>query len=708
MTVVCRIHTCNSIAGRHFLAHVFGGLVCLAGASAFPQTTALPPQSEAIEEVIVTARKIDENVQDIPMSVQVLSSEVLETTDPTHFFELQYSIPGLVVNNLGLNGAGYSLRGIADQGGSSQSVATHLDGVYLGSSNLSLTRMFDLERIEVLKGPQGTLYGRNATGGSINLVTHRAEQEFSAALEAAYGTFDTGRAQGHVNLPLGNVALRLAFVTSDGDGFIRNSVDGRRFAEKDFQGLRASLGIPVSDRLQIDVMAQHVEDDGGVGELWLPNAFFLADPSDIRLTTVTLTNPFLELVTDHVGINLEYDFGKATLHAVTGYAQSEVNNIDDCAGLPVLSNCIRTLLPGRHRQLSQELRLASQGGVAVDWQVGLYAYDDDTARDYYQLIPARGPEPTLDNYTTGAETTYAVFGHAVWHPDRDWRVSAGLRLNREKHSLSRTGTGTNDSPTPVGTQRDWSNASWRLDLEHDLADDVLAYTGVSTGFKSGGISVESGAAVDTYDPEHLTAYEAGIKAAWPAQRTTLNAAVFYYDFRDLQVRTATVTDDGPVFETDNAARAEMYGLDGEGTVRLGEGVTVTGGVIWMPKREFVDYRNDLTGDTLSGNELTRAPEWTTSFALDWDVPLRHLGTGSVRLEYSYRSGFYYTTDNIDQFAQDGFSLLNLYVRFEAANGRWYTFVSGRNLGDEDYFNQVFLQASPGYPDTWEAGFGMLF
>jgi len=709
MTVAFVTHpycTASSLA-RRLLA--FCAPACLGfAAAAHGEAQAVAGDAGTIEEVIVTARKTEENVQDIPMSVQVLSADVLEVTDPTHFFDLQYSVPGLVVNNLGHNGAGFSLRGIADQGGSSLSVATHVDGVYLGSSNLSLARMFDLERVEILKGPQGTLYGRNATGGSLNLITKEPEQEFSAALEAAYGTFNTGRAQGHVNLPVGRAALRLAFVASEGDGYIRNSVDERRFAEKGFHGLRAALRIPVSDRLLVNVMAQHSADDGAVGDLWLPRPDLLVDPGDIRLTTVTLPNPFLDTETDFINVNAEYEFGPATLYSVTGYARSEVNNIDDCAGIPILAGCIRSLLPGRHRQLSQELRLAAEYGKAVDWQVGLYAYDDDSSRDYYQFTPVLNPLPTTDSYTTSGETTFAVFLHAIWRLAGGWRLSGGLRLNREDQWLSTFGTGADDSPTPVVAERDWSNESWRVDFEYVVSDDVLAYAGVSTGFKSGGIAIRDGNIPDSYDPEHLTAYEAGLKSDWRNGRMTLNGAFFYYDFRDLQVSTATVTDNDLIFETDNAARAEIYGIDAEGIVRVGDRFTASGGVIWMPKREFVEYRNDETGDTLAGNDLTRAPEWTATFAIDGTLPLGGFGNASARLEYAWRSGYFYTTDNNPRFSQDSFGLLNLYLRVEPTDGRWYAFASGRNLGDADYFNQVFLQASPGYPDTWEAGFGILF
>ena len=225
--------------------HPLAGLAAAGVLGAVPAFADDVREDEAgpLEEVIVTARKTEESAQRVPMSIQVLSAEFLDVTDPTHFFDLQNSVPGLVVNNLGLNGAGFSLRAVADQGGSSLAVATHLNGVYLGSSNLSTARLFDLERIEILKGPQGTLYGRNSTGGSINLITRAPEHGFSADIEAAYGSFETARVQGHVNVPFSRSALRLAFIASNGDGFIRNSVDDRRFAAKDFWGVRAAYRV---------------------------------------------------------------------------------------------------------------------------------------------------------------------------------------------------------------------------------------------------------------------------------------------------------------------------------------------------------------------------------------------------------------------------------------------------------------------------------
>ncbi|MGD8420291.1 MAG: TonB-dependent receptor [Gammaproteobacteria bacterium] len=679
-----------------------GGLLVL---SAFVIATA---RADLLDEIVVTARKTEESVQDIPMSVQILSGELLDTADLTRLFDLQFNVPGLVVNNLGMNGAGFALRGVADQGGSSLSVATHLNGVYLGTSNLAIARMFDLQRVEVLKGPQGTLYGRNSTGGSVNFVTRAPEEQLAAEIEAAHGSFDTTRVQGYVNIPFDKAALRIAYIGSEGGGFIGNSVDNRTFAEEDYWGLRASLLVNVNDKLRIDVVAQHVFDDGASGELWLPQPDNLADPSDIHLTTVTLEDPFLETSNDNASINIEFDLDFATLRSITGYAASEVRDRDDCAGLPILAGCIRSALPLRHDQWSEELQLVSSDSETVDWLVGAYLYHGNSWRNYYQLTPVFGPDPSYDYHSTSVESTRAVFAQATWHVAQSWSITGGYRLSNEAHDLSTIGTGTDDSPTLVKYEKDWSNDSWRIDVAWAVTNDILLYTGVSTGFKSGGITIREGGTQDGYDPEHLTAYETGVKSHWLNRRLRLNAAAYYYDFRDLQIATSTIAESGIIFETDNAARAEIYGIDMDASYRLSDQLNVTGGVVWSPQREFIEYRNDRTGDTLSGNKVTRAPEWTAVVAIDHDYNLRSGGKIATRLEYNYRSNFFYTTDNDSMFAQDAFGLLNLFLRFEPASEKWYVFASGRNLANADYFNSVFIQASPGYPDTFEAGFGYRF
>ncbi|UHQ20218.1 TonB-dependent receptor [Lysobacter sp. KIS68-7] len=664
-------------------------------------------EATTLDTIVVTARMRPENLQDVPMSVQTLSGDLLDELNLSSLYDLQFNIPGLVVNTTGLNGAGFSLRGISNQGGISLAVATHLNGVYQGASSLAIMRTFDMERVEVLKGPQGTLYGRNSTGGSINFITRPPADTLGAEVEAAYGTYATARAQGNVNVPFRSGAARIAFIASEGDGYIRNSVDERRFAENDFAGLRFSLGADLGDTTHIDVMVQRVEDNGASAELWTPSPSYLADPSDIRLTTVTLADPFLKTRDDNANVTLEFDLGAATLRAITGYARGDMRDRDDCSGLPFLQGCVRGAQPRRYRQWSEELQLLLPKRGAVDGVVGAYWSEDDLDDHLYQDIPLFAPEPITQSHGTERGRAAALFGQVNVHLSERWGVTAGARLSDEKNRSTLVGTGVTDSHVPLTGKAESNDLSWRLDLVHATTDNVRIYGGVSNGFKSGGLNETSNGTLEDFAPERLTAYEVGVKARGGNRPWRVEAAAFYYDFSDLQVDTAAIENGRLVFKVDNAARAEVYGIDANGEWRMFDRLALSGGVVWVPRREFVAFTS-AAGDTLSGNTLVRAPEWSTSAAVVYDQPLRGGAWFSARLEYNYRSDYFFTPDNAPAFRQDAFGLVNLYLNFEAAGGKWYGFVSGRNLTGADYFNQVFLQSSPGYPDTYEIGIGYRF
>jgi iron complex outermembrane receptor protein len=680
-------------------------LPLLAGAL-LPQA-AWSQEATTLDTIVVTARMRPEKLQDVPMSVQTLSGDLLDELNLSSLYDLQFNIPGLVVNTTGLNGAGFSLRGIANQGGISLAVATHVNGVYQGASSLAIMRTFDMERVEVLKGPQGTLYGRNATGGSINFITRRPADTLGAEVEAAYGTYATTRAQGNVNVPFHGGAARVAFIASEGDGYIRNSVDERRFAENDFAGLRFSLGADLGEATHVDVMVQRVEDNGATAELWTPSPGYLADPSDIRLTTVTLADPYLKMRDDNANVTLEFDLGAATLRAITGYARGNMRDRDDCSGLPFLQGCVRGVQPRRYRQWSEELQLLLPRHGAVDGLVGVYWFEDDLDDRLFQDIPRFAPEPITQSHGTEQGRAAALFGQMNVHLSERWGVTAGARLSDEKNRSTLVGTGVTDSHVPLTGKTESNDLSWRLDLVHAATDNVRIYGGVSTGFKSGGLNETSNGTLEDFAPERLTAYEVGVKARGADRPWRLEAAAFYYDFSDLQVDTAAFENGRLVFKVDNAARAEVYGIDATAEWRIFDRLTLSGGAVWVPKREFVEFAS-AAGETLAGNTLVRAPEWSTTTAVVYDQPLRGGGWISARLEYNYRSDYFFTPDNAPGFHQDAFGLLNLSLNFEAAGGKWYGFVSGRNLTGADYFNQVFLQSSPGYPDTYEIGVGYRF
>jgi len=684
------------------------GALCL-GSALVPAPPADAAEAVSLAEIVVSARKVEERLLDVPMSVTVLGTQALAEARLSHLFDLQFDVPGLVVNNIGLFGAGMSLRGVADQAGTGTAVATQVNGVSLGSAQLAIARLLDLDRIEVVKGPQGTLYGRNATGGSINIYTRPPASSAGAGVEASYGSFSTARVQGHADLPAAHATFGLAFIASDGDGYIRNSEDDRRFAEADYWALRASAGMRLGDAGRLDFMAQHGEDDGATGELWTPNPLFLANPRDIRLATVTLEDPFLDLENDLVTANLEYDFGRATLVSVTGYARDSVRNRDDCAGTDNLQGCIRGERDGRYSQWSQELRLHWSGPGPVDGLAGAYYFSSDRDSAFYLFRP--GPGYVTDSQLTFGQESSALFGQVSLDLGERWKLTGGLRLGRDQARATTVGTGITDSPTPLAFRQDASEDAWRLDVLYAASGRTRWFASVSTGYGSGGFAQTlRGDLLDEFAPEHLLAVETGIKSRSRGGRISLDAAAFHYDYADMQVVDMQEIGGLPIFGVDNAAKGEIYGIDASTVIRLNERLAISGGAVWLPKREFVDYVATLGNDQVdySGNRLVRAPEWSATFAIDGSIPLPGIGSLAARLEYDYRSSYYFSVDNDPAAFQGSFGLVNARVQLESQDGAWHVFALGRNLRDEDYFNQVLLQSSPGLPATWEIGAGLRF
>ena len=247
--------------------------------------------------------------------------------------------------------------------------------------------------------------------------------------------FDSARLQAHINVPADRFAARLAVTVADGDGFIRNSVDSRRFAEEDYVGARLSFRIQPGDATTIDIVAQQVEDDGAAGELWVPRKDYLLDPSDIRLTTVTLENPHLDTVNDIVSADVSFDIGATTLTSITGYAKGITRDLDDCAGTPQLVGCVRGYDPLSYEQLSQEIRLASSGN-SIDWLAGLYFLDADAFAD------ARGRL-----FRAGAELGQRLLEHRRRDRPRRLRTSDASRqraLERYRRASRQPRNGAHD------------------------------------------------------------------------------------------------------------------------------------------------------------------------------------------------------------------------------------------------------------------------
>ncbi|MEM7728316.1 MAG: TonB-dependent receptor [Pseudomonadota bacterium] len=660
------------------------------------------------DEVIVTARRTEENAQDVPISIDVLSGDFIDNANITRPFELQFNVPGLVINNFGA-GARFALRGVGDEGGSGLSVATHLNGVYLGSSNLAVSRMFDLQRVEVLKGPQGTLYGRNSTGGSINFFTARPGTTPGGEAEVAFGSFDTVRAEGHVDIPFERGGLRLAGAVSDGDGYVRNTADDRRFGEDDYWGLRGTLDYEFTDRLSASLMVQRIEDTGGRGQVYLPRPDFLPDPDDIRLTSITVPNIFQSVKSTNANLTVGYDFGPVQLQSITGFADNVERENRDCAGNPVLTGCQREVFPANYEQWSQEVQLSSYGNDRFDWLVGAFYFDGQGDDRFRLSIPALNPNgPLQNNRGETSEEAWALFGQGTVRMNDQFSVTGGLRYSEETRGVAETNL-IPAVPTTLRNERSFDDVTWRVDAEYTPQDNVLLYAGVSNGFKSGGVTVDRlpGGDFDEFGPEDLTAYEVGIKSDWLDRRLRFNGAGFYYDFKDLQVLTTTFTNNNIIGQIDNAAKVRIYGVELQTEADLTDRFQVSGGLVFMPEREFVDFQS-ADGTDLTGNVVSRAPKWTLTASATYTQPIGDWGDLSARAEINHRSQFFFLKENDPVQAQDAFTLANAFLRFDPADGPWYAFGTVRNIFDEDYFTQVGFQSNPGTPTTYEVGLGVRF
>jgi iron complex outermembrane receptor protein len=369
---------------------------------------------------------------------------------------------------------------------------------------------------------------------------------------------------------------------------------------------------------------------------------------------------------------------------------------------------VRGVHPLRYQQYSEEMRLESRDGKALDWLVGAYFFDGDEFQNF-DLSRSTQPEPVNDYTATVDETAYAVFGDVTRSLGARWRLSGGLRFSREQRRVTNAGTGTQDSATLLAASRSWDATSWRAGVEFSPGEWGLVYANVSTGFKSGGVTTARlpTGEFDDYDPEKIIAYEIGVTAKSADGNGSLRASAFAYDFEDMQVTTTALFDDVVRTVVDNAAAARIHGLDVSAAGRIARRFTVSGGVVWLPRREFVEFI-DAQGNSISGNFISRASEWSASASVGYRVPTSVAGELSATLDYNWRSAFFFTKENSPLFFQDDFGLLNVNLRFDASRAGWYVFASARNLLDEDYFTQIFFQSAPGYPSRYEAGFGWRF
>ncbi len=709
-----------------------------------------PAAAQGLEEIVVTARKREESLQQTPVSVTAFDAGDIAALSAADIAALGQHTPNMNLTfsqgNSGGSNLGATIRGVGqfdflvttDPG-----VGVYLDGVYLGRTSGAVLDLLDVERVEVLRGPQGTVFGKNTIGGAINVVTRRPGDEFDGQVTAIVG--DESRADGRLLLrgPLSDtVGASLALAANNRDGYVTRP-DGESLGDIDQRVARAALEWRPGAATEVLVTADHtrqrqnsapsllaeVNPAGSVIGLW--NAF-VADPQPITAADATIATDFFgtgqtgtnrnDLDVTGVSAVVDVDVGDAvTFRSVTGWRDLEAVFGRD--GDNTAAQYVHTENTVAQDQLSQELQLIGTA-ERFDWLGGLYYFRED-ASDFNRPRLASGlfaalealPAPlgppgapcaapfvapgcagnpinvALDldlNVTTAQEvSSLALFGNVDYRLNERWTLNLGLRWTDEEKdfviSSFREGSGAVILPPGTAASDSWSELSYRAGLTFEMTDRLMYYASVSRGFKSGGFNGRPTAAfaVDSYDPEFITAYEIGLKSDLLNDRLRINAAAFFNDYEDIQLLVRSADPVTGAFQSilQNAAEASVSGFEAEATALLGAGWTLSLGVGYLDD-EYDDIGNAevITEDS----ELFQTPEWNVNLSARYERTLAAGAVWAARVDYAHTSSYFQDAANTRSIEEDGYDLVNLRTGYRSPAGAVDIALFLTNALDEEY------------------------
>ncbi len=699
-----------------------------------------------LDEIVVTAQRRSESLQDVPVSITALGQEDLVQRQVRDVNDLQAFAPNIFIST----GTGTSssarifFRGVGEdesRGAIDPAVGIYVDGVYLGRTVGSLMDVVDLERIEVLRGPQGTLYGRNTNGGAIKLVSVRPQFENSGDIEAGYGENQRFELRGLANIALTDTtAARFVAQYKERDGFHRLNPNGdlngnsRRVGDEEVLSLRGSLLHNFSENWSALIQVDYTKDDSDP----IPSSI-IAESDDPSVVTDVDNNIFTvepapgvtcasatPLIFRPVGcfdefsssvdifgvaLNLEGELGLFSVESITSYRTME-DNLSTHISFPFFQNTDQD-------QFSQELNFSSNFDGPFNFISGLYFYDEDVTLD----------STFFSQFTVGVKTqAFAAFSQATYDLTEALTFTAGLRYTDEERdftgaNLSNQGSATPFSPNSRDETLNTDDVNYTLKLDYAFSDDLMIYGSYATGFKTPGFSPDCFSPTACFLPveqEELASWEVGLRAEALDKRVRFNATYFYNDYENLQI-SATVP--GLGFTRSNAGEARIQGIEVEFSLHPTSDLEVFGNLGWLD----AEYRNltELQAATLTNNGAACGGTSSVECALDLDLK------NAPPLKFTL--GFNYTTEGLGgvfdiggdmAYEDDSFALVanppgsivepgttfNARVAYQPADGNWRVSLWGKNLTDREYFrastaaNQVY--AVP--PMTWGVDVGVSF
>ncbi len=686
------------------------------------------PESDALQEIVVTAQKRSESMQSVPIAITAISSDQLHAAGVTGTMGLETVSPGL---NLGTTGDSFlpHLRGVGTSAaapGNENSVALYVDGVYYANQIWGIAALGDTAGVAVLKGPQGTLFGRNATGGVIQINTRNPSLDFQGDFTTSLDNFLTTTNDlfftGGVTSNLAS-SLAASYVYQ-AHGWGTDTYTGERDVDRTGRNvnLRNKWLYTPGDDTSVMLSLDYMNRDTNVGfvnepypgtRLLVPGYVGSTNPWDAD--PGVLTNITTQGGGASVTVNQELPF--AHFVSISAYRQlSNFNHDYDVTATPILAQVLQ--IPTQASQITQELQLVSPSSSVVKWATGLYYFNshDGTGGASFGASPFTinlqaplAPPATLEQISTysslGAQS-YAAFSQATVPIAAKTNLTLGLRYTEEHKTFNGRETlsidGRSPSPLPLPAlppSESFSKLTWRFALDQQITDDVLGYISANRGFKSGGYNGFA-PANPPYNPEILDAYEIGLKSEWLDHHVRVNGAAFFYNYTNIQVSKYTTT--AVIY---NGAGAHIEGLDMDAQAKYGN-FRLSGGFEWLHSR-FTNFPNAqfstplpnggavLYAGDASGKDLPLAPTLTADVSADYDLAVP-FGSADFNITDYYNHGWYPEADNY--LRQPAYDLLGVSVTLAPPDERFTAKFWASNLLNKPVYGYFATQATGYFAD----------
>lgn len=700
-------------------------------------------QTAQLEEVVVTAQRRSQNLQKVPVSVSALSENDLEMAGIASGNDLGKAVPSLEINH-GTGAALIFLRGIGNSvssAGNEASTAVYVDGIYYARVAPSFLEFNNVDRIEVLKGPQGTLFGRNATGGLIQVVTRTPTAEPVLRVSVGYENYQRIVTKAYAAGGLSeHVAADVAVIYNDQrEGWGRNVTTGSEAYRDRNLGVRAKLVADASDLTRVTLIGEYGNSHGDIGLTsqpyqgttqgatpGMPPHVYLPLPGfyDVR-------NGIDDLQVDQSyggSLKIEQEFSFAKLVSLSAYRHSYIDQKSyDVDFVP--DDYFHAVLNERAVQFSQELQLLSKEGSSFDWIAGAFYLDTQDGYRPGSILGGRqfgGAE--LRFQSKQSIKSLAGYAQSTFPIAKDTHLTTGVRYTRDKVGIAGTldvalpgGPVLGPVAPPVDDSTNFNKTTWKFALDHTFTPDILGFVSISRGFKAG-TYVTLPAANVVARPEVLDAYEIGLKTELFDRRLRLNGAVFFYNLKDPQVEILN----GPSVYAINAGGAHVKGLDLDFEFAATENLKLRGG-LGLLDAKYTTFTNAPSGlpnsgpnggnlpETamdVSGFTMQRAPKFTGSLNAIYTIPMAS-GSWALSASVSHNSGFYWQPTH--HIRQDAYTLLDAQVGYTFPSKHLGVRVYGRNLSNKKYYTAAFesggqtgFDSAPAAPRTYGLAFDVNF